>query len=364
MSELVPHRNNHSKEIGDYFSQNEQLADPVTRRDYFEHLETEDFLELIQRTASVVRTGSADQLQPFDGQGVNLATHEVPDQRDKEALLAKTWDTALALLRDRDLSDDDALKYAGLTVGGGILLTHPFVDGNGRTSRVLSLMMIRGAEGEADDLEDIVSLEGDHNWWIKPLPSIVRSVERWNYGEQPDEIRFIPQGPIALYPRSEKPDESIYGDRIIRQLIEEADAQTMEYIHQATSTEEIGRGARTVLDGNKLFKILESSEFAVDYAQQLSRILRDVQAEVVTNYLAIMRHPEIVSDPVRLREISKETKSYDEEKTMRVRNAMAKYALEDGSMALRDQFVAFHDANSKLYRARHLRSRHIRKRAS
>ena len=76
----------------------------------------------------------------------------MPDQREKEGLLRETWQTAQTLLHDRRFSDEDALEYAALTVAGGMLYVHPFVDGNGRTSCVLSYMIAKGAEPESETL--------------------------------------------------------------------------------------------------------------------------------------------------------------------------------------------------------------------
>jgi len=117
--EVVSHQNNFAPQIVDYVRSVEPLSDPVTRRDYFERMTADDFIDMTQRVASMVRTGDSNQLQHFDGEKVALMAHEVPDQREKEQLLRDTWETAQVLLHDRRFTDEDALEYAALTVAGG-----------------------------------------------------------------------------------------------------------------------------------------------------------------------------------------------------------------------------------------------------
>jgi hypothetical protein len=145
-NEIVSHSNNHAAEIVEFAASIEAWNDPVTRRDYFEHLSGSDFLALTQQVASLVRTGDSNGQQPFDGNNVTLMTHKVPDHRDKEDLLLQTWHTARELLRDQTIDDQDALEYAALTAAAGILYIHPFVDGNGRASRALSFLISTGAQ--------------------------------------------------------------------------------------------------------------------------------------------------------------------------------------------------------------------------
>lgn len=174
MSEAVPHNTHTVEAIQQYAQSNELLGDPVTRRDYYEHMDTDWFMDEVQRVASLVRTGDASHLQAFDGQEVGLLLHDVPDYRDREKLLRETWKTAKGILHDRNLSDDDALLYAGLTVAGGIVLTHPFKDGNGRTSRVFSYLIARGTTN-IDELSKLVAEHDyDSGWYSSPLPNTTR----------------------------------------------------------------------------------------------------------------------------------------------------------------------------------------------
>lgn len=154
MKELVSHEKNHAESVMEFFATDERLQNPTMRRDYFAQLDENDFLDIVQKTAGLVRSGEAEN-QYFDGENVSLMFHEVPDQREKEQLLRETWGVAQEFLQNNELPDDDALDYAALTVAGGILYAHPFADGNGRTSRALSYVMARG--GNAQELQEILA---------------------------------------------------------------------------------------------------------------------------------------------------------------------------------------------------------------
>ena len=60
--EIVSHQNNFVPQIVEYVQSNEALSDPVLRRDYFEQMTEEDFIDMTQRVASLVRTGDSSQL--------------------------------------------------------------------------------------------------------------------------------------------------------------------------------------------------------------------------------------------------------------------------------------------------------------
>ncbi len=155
--ELVSHEQNYASEIVEFYDAVDELKDPALRREYFETFTPADFIGFTQQAKGLICNGNADYLEPFDGETVSLFTHEVPDQRDKEDLLVQTWNTARSILQDRSLNDEDALTYAALVAAGGFLLTHPYMDGNGRTSRVISYVMINGITPDAlTDLDDIL----------------------------------------------------------------------------------------------------------------------------------------------------------------------------------------------------------------
>ncbi|MDB5183284.1 MAG: Fic/DOC family [Candidatus Saccharibacteria bacterium] len=169
MNELVSHKNDFSPELIQWAHSEHMLADPVTRRDYFGHMNANDFIDLTQQVASIVRTGDSTQRQHFDGeqngQQVRLLFVDVPEQQDKEQLLRETWETAQEFLTNPNIPDNDALEYAALTAAMGILWIHPFMDGNGRTSRVVSYLMAKGPEDESD-LKILMTKSMPQEWQI------------------------------------------------------------------------------------------------------------------------------------------------------------------------------------------------------
>ena len=159
----VPHQNEAlvANNLVSHFEGIEQLADPELRRDYLGHLSKEDFIQEIQAINGIIRGHTDGSLQTFDGDTVVLATHDVPRQEDKEALLGDIWTGVQEILTDPSLDADKALEYAGALTGLGILFIHPFDDSNGRTSRTMS-RLIRGGTGEdfGPDLEKALGKDG------------------------------------------------------------------------------------------------------------------------------------------------------------------------------------------------------------
>lgn len=349
MSEVVSHSNNFSPQIAEFVQSNEMLADPVTRRDYFEHLNDDDFIDFTQKIASMVRTGDSTQMQPFDGENVSLMGHEVPDQREKETLLRETWDTAKSFLLDRTISDEDALEYAGLTVAGGILLAHPFADGNGRTSRYASYIVIRGAEN-VESL-DAMSQSLSKEWAVAPSKKIVVREPGLYSAEQPEKIEWEFQfagesedamgGIIA---------DSLYKNRVVHDFIEQADSETKQLVELCATRNEDGTMAN--LDGDKFIAIVVNDpDHGIRNAQDLKDIKRSVQAGYVRDYLKGMR-----SNVRSERRVLDErdvtlTEGLNEAEQTR-RKMMAKVVGEravNGQILIRDEAVAQHRAYSAVH---------------
>lgn len=350
LKEIVPHENNNANAIKRYFVQNEQLIDAATRRDYFEHLEEHDFIDLLQKTANLIRTGDSNSMQYFDGKDVKLLTHDVPDQREKSGLLAEVWHTARAILKDRSLSDEDALDYAGLTVAGGVLLIHPFADGNGRTSRALSYVMMRGTQF-TDELSKIIAKSnGGGGWDIAPSSELRAKYVRPFKGDQPSRIEwdgyYIEAANDAFGGEIAK---SLYKENIIRRFIEEADEETRQYIEQATKPN-VNKKGDTVLDANKLIEVLAATKGSSHYAQHLFAIMRSERAKAVKGFLVGMIRPDVVAKTDKIdiyQDMSKSERQI--QRTERIKKAMARFVLSDGYMALRDQSVVMHQAFSDVY---------------
>ncbi len=301
--ELVPHTNNHAEGIAQFLDANEQLQDPVQRRDYFEHLDENDFLDLTQQVAGLVRTGNAEN-QHFDGKKVGLLFHEVPDQREKERLLRDTWTVAKEFLSDPTIPDEDALDYAALTVAGGVLYAHPFADGNGRTSRTLSYMIARG-NGDKQELHDILAeTDGGKNWSVAPM-RLVASGQSVFEGKQPKQIEwewaFAGEADDAL---GGAIANSVYSDAIIRKFIEKHGDVVEKQIGESTSANEDGA---SVLDGQAFIaNLVNDPEAGMTNARELLKIRREVRADYVHRFLKAMQTKQPIEPHRSMKSVSGE----------------------------------------------------------
>jgi len=285
-NELISHEKNYAEEIAEFFNSNERLKDSTQRRDYFESLDGNGFLDLVQQVAGLVRTGNADQ-QSFDGGGVSLLLHEVPDQREREQLLRDTWVVAKEFLGDTEIPDQDALDYAAITVAGGLLYTHPFADGNGRTSRSLSYMIARG-KGDSQELHDILAKsDGGGNWQVTPIP-LVTGVRSVYTGQQPKQIEwesaFVGEAEDAL---GGIIANSKYADTIIRSFIERHGDENERCIKESSSQNE--DDTSTMNGVEFIAKLVNDPKAGITNAAELLKIHRQARADYVHRFLKAMR---------------------------------------------------------------------------
>jgi hypothetical protein len=281
--EILSHENDFSKEIAVYIASNEALSNGVTRRDFFEHMDEEDFLDMIQKVAALVRTGDDRHQQHFDGDSAGLMLHEVPDQREKEALLRETWQTAQTFLHNRNLSDEEALEYSALTVAGGVLYSHPFTDGNGRTSRVLSYLMARGS-ANIKELSDITTESSSKAWQITPIGLVVAAKNQFK-GYQPDvidwELQHAGEGRDAL---NGDITNSQYAVSIIRAFIEQESPHIKDVIDRYCSVN--GKTKKSHLNADEFLKdIVNNSSSAMKYAKEILDIGREQRADYIHRFL-------------------------------------------------------------------------------
>ena len=355
MSEVVTHEKNFAPQIFEWTQSIEALNDPVTRRDYFEHMSQEDFFSMTEQLESIIRTGDSNMRQHFDGDSVRLMFHQVPDHRDKEELLRETWDTARGLLKDRTISDDDALEYAALTVAGGLLYVHPFIDGNGRASRYMSYIIAKGGQNK-DDLESMWdSLSA--TWKVTP-PRQLAFEEDLNFtSEQPDQIdwkfHLADEGVDAL---DGKVVNSDYKTKIIRKFIELTanDPKTCGIIESVATRDQQGR--LVSLNGDRLVEILVTEpDQGIRNAQLLIDLERGARAEYVRGFLSAMQSK--VQEPLySIDESELQHSGTGERRKARV-TAMAgivaarSIVTEDGLPKIlpRDELVAHHHGYSRLH---------------
>lgn len=356
--ETVPHSQNNAAEVADFYNRNEALADPVLRREYFANLDPDDFLSLLQQVNAVVRTGSSDNLQPFDGENVSLGTHMVPDQADKPALLRETWEVARKFLQDPKLQDDDALTYAGLVSAGGLLLAHPFIDSNGRTSRVLSHMLMCGSENNtAAEVERILSEKGQSEWEVTPLANLTATYASYEYERDIDIPYTINWGdaddlmevdrPQNPYDSSEKLAKTRFNDRALHMFMSYVDEHGRNIINHYVERDE--EGTPTFLDAEKaLVALTNDPENGIKYAAQLSEAERWSRTDYVRRYLKAMQREDAMEPAGNLGKKIKILEGFSDpspEITARVR-AFGRYAVEGKYITPRDHSRLLFESSS------------------
>lgn len=135
-------QNNKATRMLELLGINEHLRTPSARRELFSGFSDETFQKYIGYINSVSR-GKPIQYEYENG---TLPMTDIPSENDKAKLMREVFESVRQILQDDSLSDDQALEYAGLTLGGGILLTHPYNDGNGRASRASQYLLTYGNE--------------------------------------------------------------------------------------------------------------------------------------------------------------------------------------------------------------------------
>lgn len=145
------------------------FTDTDRRYAYFKQLDIAGFKQLLFDVNSVCRE---EHIQDYeDGKLPMLIT---PSAADKEPLMTETLQAAVAILHDVNIEPKEALQRAALVLGGGLVLVHPFNDGNGRTSRLVSYVMHEGlADSATDNAKHLQLLAGENGmreFFVTPNP--------------------------------------------------------------------------------------------------------------------------------------------------------------------------------------------------
>ena len=287
-NEIIKHESDNALSIYEYFSSDERLQDDTMRRDYLSSLDSDDFIDLLQITAGLVRSGEP-VYEGFDGHNVALFDHEVPDQQDKESLMRDAWDVAKKFLSNNKLSDRDALDLAALTVAGGVLYAHPYIDGNGRTSRVLSYVIAQGP-GSRSTMNKLITSHGDSSGWaITPL-GIVENHKPVPGEIQPDRIVWENEeimGAMTDPLDGLLVDSEYHRDKAIRRFINNHASELSRDIRFSTTKRLNGL---TELNANELLDYAMSKpDHALIYGKELMDYVREYRAEYVHRFLAAMQ---------------------------------------------------------------------------
>ena len=121
--------------------------DESARREIIRNLSGEQYCQLITGANGILR-GKEKEDWNMDGVGVTAVGSEVrgahifPNHLDKKEIISKSWQAA----QQMNTSGRD-LEEIGMLLGSMLVETHPFGDGNGRTSR-LAYWITKGGSKE------------------------------------------------------------------------------------------------------------------------------------------------------------------------------------------------------------------------
>lgn len=132
----------HGKKIEDIFSAEEE------KRAFIEGLQNEEFVELLDGVNGILRGKKKDEWG-MDGETVALegamlgVGYVPPRQEDKPELLAEM----LASVKEMNRNGKD-LKDIALLISSSLNAVHPYLDANGRTSRLVYLLLTKNFNEE------------------------------------------------------------------------------------------------------------------------------------------------------------------------------------------------------------------------
>ncbi len=126
----------------------EVLGHENQKRNFIEDIKTEEFLGLLNGINGILR-GRPKEKWNMDGKGIGLegplfgVGYLAPNQKNKPALLEKVLEAAKEMNRN-----GVDFKDIGLLISSTLNAIHPYGDGNGRTSRLLYLLLVQDFNSE------------------------------------------------------------------------------------------------------------------------------------------------------------------------------------------------------------------------
>lgn len=113
---------------------------PESVKQYFGTLSFDDFSQLLNGLNGFYRNTSGEQ--SMDGDGKMGNGYMPPDPKDRIPLLKEAFEKAIK---------EDSPEKCGMVLGMSILTIHPYLDGNGRTSRTIFALLTNGYSGSEKD---------------------------------------------------------------------------------------------------------------------------------------------------------------------------------------------------------------------
>ncbi len=170
----------------------EQIFDPEdenTRREFIAQLSDEQYCQLITGINGILRRKKKEEWD-MDGDGVTaigegfVGAHIFPNYKHKKEILIKSFESAQEMnAEQRDLED------IGMLLGSLLVETHPFADGNGRTSRLVYFMIKSGSS--AEEMKVILGEDGRDELDMALSKQYLDDLFEQKYGRGNEEINRL-----------------------------------------------------------------------------------------------------------------------------------------------------------------------------
>lgn len=309
-------------------------GDYAYRRKLLKDMDSDEFLVLILATCALVREGENNVPTSFDGHYRGAISGGVPLKEDKVDCLIETWNVAKKFIDDDSLNDFDSLLYAVATIYNGMLLTHPFIDSNGRTTRVLTYGLLNGKADENYIRKALLARHGgkDKDRWNLDASMTFQIFDKESFsGWQPDfiEPKYFTMKDINI------------GEHVVRMFIEK---------HSNDSLISLINKFVEDADGKEVFKSEAFIRFLEENCtqDQIDKIFQELDRlgarEHLRGFLNAMQTEKGVVVNLKNTEDSyahvSSNYGYDEDECLRERNAARRFLKIDESVSLTDSLYA------------------------
>lgn len=152
-------------------------------RQYLLNCNYEDFSDLLVQMNAISR-GIDPTGHDFDGQEAALLTSELPKWENRQTLLRQALKATKEILAQEPSISPERRGDLAILWGGTLTATHPFLNGNGRMSRVLGLLIDQGFDGtpqSAYQLRATMSKQGKNFFANSPLTFSTPSILLWRF---------------------------------------------------------------------------------------------------------------------------------------------------------------------------------------
>lgn len=142
----------------------QSLSTPESRRELILQTDFGVFENWLQRVNGISRRIKPVNRDLYDTDSETYSMN-APDIQDRQLLLKQAWRASKRIL-EPETEVDQKLKDVSLLLGGAINFIHPFEDGNGRASRVVSLLAREGFDGSQKSRGLIKEVVGENGRWV------------------------------------------------------------------------------------------------------------------------------------------------------------------------------------------------------